>query len=165
MDLCAFFKTFLYTIIRGQMRVYGIDLKILDNLLLLKGVIEVNNYEKPNFTKLANELGVSRDTIRKYYNGNFPKKTRNRESIVAKDHEIIKDLLGNEHKSFDYKSHLYRYLQNTRGVTYAESTFRAYVNKHFKQNIKSKKTNLKYVLKLRLAYRGNLTIKKTRLTY
>ena len=103
----------------------------LFDLSKLKIHEESGAMEKPNMTKTAIKLGVSRETARKYYNGFEKSNTRIKGSKVDKHKDEIRDILTHEYKECAYISHLYRYLGSKYELDYSESTLRYYVKKHF----------------------------------
>jgi transposase len=112
----------------------------LDDVVEIGKIIKENNLKMPNQTKLAKQLGVSRETIRKRLNGVTPKTTRDRNSKVSKHHDIILELLNHPTKEFAFKSELYNYIVHNYGdVDYARRTFNEYINKHFKEKFNQKK--------------------------
>ena len=46
-----------------------IFLRSVKDLNKLKLLVEVNNWDRPNFSAIARELGVDRRTVKKYYDG------------------------------------------------------------------------------------------------
>ncbi len=69
---------------------YTFKINSLEDLTRIKILVERNNMEKPNFSKLSRDLGVSRETVRKYYNG-FKKSNTKRKNL--KWTHITKELL------------------------------------------------------------------------
>lgn len=120
--------------------VYGIKISSVLDLITLGKVVTMNELDKPNITRIAKYLGVHRDTVRKYYNGYSPTEKRLRESVVSDYHELIKSLLLDENKTFDYVSHLYRYMKRHHNIRCAENTFRRYVMNNFKKEFKKSKS-------------------------
>lgn len=117
----------------------------IDNIESLKGIgamIKENNLEKPNISKVARDLKICRDTARKHLNGFIKQNTRTKTSKVDKHYQIIKELLNHDSKVFEYKSHLYRYLQKNHDVDYTEGTFSRYINKYFKSEFKNNNNRL-----------------------
>ena len=53
-----------------------IEINTINDLPKLKILVEVNNLEKPNYSKLARELGVDRRTVKKYYESNNKKEKK-----------------------------------------------------------------------------------------
>jgi len=45
----------------------SIQINKLEDLQKLRDVMEANNLSKPNFSKIAKDLGVDRRTVKKYY--------------------------------------------------------------------------------------------------
>lgn len=103
----------------------------LEDLPKLKIFLEVNELNKPNFSKLARELGVDRRTVKKHYEGFQPKKIRNKKSKIDDYYKIISKLLSNKSPcEFTYKNHLYRFLKREYGVNFSRSNFNYYILKH-----------------------------------
>ena len=107
----------------------SIEIKELKDLKKLKTVMEANGLEKPNYSKLARELGVDRRTIKKHYEKTDDKKKRKKKvSKLDKYEEIIRKLLNpiDEKQSpmFYYKSHLHRFLGREHGMKERLNTFR-----------------------------------------
>lgn len=122
---------------------YTFKIGKIEDLNFIKKLVEENKMQKPNFSKLAREFKVSRETIRKYYNGFEKASTRNKSSKIDKHKYNIAELLDDEHKEFDYISHLYRYIKREIGdVDYSLSSFNRYINKYFKQEFKGNKTKI-----------------------
>lgn len=144
--VCTFAYFILYYLYGGNMnniKYYTFKIKELKDLKIIKKLVEENNMQKPNFSKLAREFGVSRETIRKYYNGFEKMDTRNKSSKIDKHKYNIAKLLDDEFREFDYIAHLYRYIKREIGnVDYSLSTFNRYINKHFKNEFKSNKAKI-----------------------
>lgn len=117
--------------------------KTVEDLQKYKQIMEVLNM-KPNFSKLARELGKDRRTIKKYYEGYKKTNTRDKPSKIDKYYSLIKELLSEESiKTFHYIRHLWRYLVDNYELDVKESTFRYYINRNseFKEYFsKGKKT-------------------------
>jgi len=124
----------------------NIEVKELSDLKKLKIVMEVNGLEKPNYSKLARELGVDRRTIKKHYEkieGEVKRKKKG--SKIDKYEEIIRKLLNpvdeKQAPIFYYKSHLYRFLEREYGMKERLNTFNYYISNHkeFESYFKGKK--------------------------
>lgn len=109
-----------------------IKIDSLIKLPILKTIMESNNI-KPNFSKIARELGVDRRTVKKHYEG-FQKLTkRNKASKIDKYESIIDELLSeNSIQRFYSRSVLHKYLVDNYGLEISESSFRKYINKNEK---------------------------------
>lgn len=109
-----------------------IKIDSLIKLPILKEIMEASNI-KPNFSKIARELGVDRRTVKKHYNG-FEKTTkRDKPSKIDKYKEIIEELLSeNSIQRFYSRSVLHKYLVDNYGLEISESNFRKYINKNEK---------------------------------
>lgn len=84
-----------------------IDIKTVEDLSKLKILIEVNNWDKPNFSAISRELGVDRRTVKKYYAGNVNKERKPKKSKIDDYYDIISNLLSAEtDQIFYYKTHL-----------------------------------------------------------
>ncbi len=115
-----------------------IQIKSLSDLKKLKSVIEVNNLGKPNFTRLAKQLGVDRRTVKKYYEGRNKNEQKRKGSKIDSYKEIIDKLLSTDNKTqqiFYYKIHLYRYLVREYGLKCSRSNFNRYIllNKQYSE--------------------------------
>ena len=98
----------------------------IDNLLMFssafkKGLIKVN------VSKLARHLEKDRKTIRKYLNGEVPKRTRERIKYLDQHRDYIIEVLSDKYQSFDYIDHLFRYLKREKGITCSRSTLNRYI--------------------------------------
>lgn len=110
-----------------------IEINSVKDLGKLKILVEVNNLDKPNFSKLGRELGVDRRTIKKYYEGNLEKERKQKPSKIDDYYDIITSLLSSENKQvFYYKSHLYRYLVREHGLMCSRSNFNYFILKNDK---------------------------------
>ena len=118
-----------------------LEINNLKELSKLKKILEVNNLEKPNFSKLGRELGVDRRTVKKYYEGNYKKERKKRKSKLSKYEEIIRKLLNKENtaRRFYYKIHLYRYMVREYNINCSRSNFNYYIlqNKEFSEYFKT----------------------------
>ncbi len=83
---------------------------------------------KLNVTKLAKDLGTSRNTVSKYLNGFVPSKTRKREKYLDAYREQIIELLADKYRKFDYIDHLYETMKDKYDITCSRSTFNRYIN-------------------------------------
>lgn len=108
------------------------EVRSLQDLPKLKHLMEAFRV-KPNLSQIARNLGKDRRTVKRYYEGDLPLKTRNKGSRIDPWYEEIYNLLysqGSGHQIFYYKAHLWRYLKENRGLTSKESTFRHYIRTH-----------------------------------
>jgi transposase len=124
----------------------NIEINNLKDLKNLKNIMEVNKLGKPNFSKLAKELGVDRRTVKKYYEGKNENKVRKKKiSKIDEYEELIKKLLfptnPKQAPMFFYKSHLYRFLKREHNLNVAQNTFNHYILNHndFSAYFKGKK--------------------------
>lgn len=118
-----------------------INLNTVKDLNKLKILVEVNNLDKPNFSKLSRELGVDRRTVKKYYEGNVHTGRKKKKTIIDDYYNIISELLSAGNKQiFHYKSHLYRYLVREHGLKCSRSNFNYFIlnNKDFAEYFKPK---------------------------
>jgi transposase/putative transposon-encoded protein len=122
--------------------IYLKEIKCKEDLLLfsrayMKGKIKVNK------SKIARQLNVDRKTVDKYLKGHVPKTTRNRLSYLDEHREYIYEVLNDEHQSFDYIDHLFKYLKREKGIKCSRSTFNRYIRKDEELNkmFKVKKDN------------------------
>ncbi|MDF2700001.1 MAG: integrase catalytic subunit [Haloplasmataceae bacterium] len=83
---------------------------------------------KVNKSRLARELNVDRRTIGKYINGYEKPKNRDRSSVLDNYYDLIKDLLNDKIKVFEYKKVLWQYLYDNYELNCAESSFRRYIS-------------------------------------
>lgn len=97
---------------------------------------------KVNISKLAKELNKDRKTIKKYLNGDIPKKTRNRVKYLDEHRDYIFEVLTDKNRSFDYIDHLFKYLKRERNITCTRSTLNRYIRNDVELNklFKRKKT-------------------------
>ena len=110
-----------------------IFLRSVKDLNKLKLLVEVNNWDRPNFSAIARELGVDRRTVKKYYDGDIKKVRKSKKSKIDDFYDIISSLLSAEtDQIFYYKSHLYRYLVREKGLDCSRSNFNYYILKHEK---------------------------------
>lgn len=122
--------------------IYLKEIKCKEDLLLfskayMKGKIKVNK------SKIARDLNVDRKTVDKYLKGHVPKTTRNRSSYLDEHREYIFEVLNDNHQSFDYIDHLFKYLKREKGIKCSRSTFNRYIRKDDELNkmFKVKKDN------------------------
>lgn len=108
-----------------------IKLKTVKELKNLRILMEANNLDKPNFSELARKFGVDRRTVKKYYEGNINTVRKPKKSKIDQYYDIIKSLLSDESTQiFNYKSHLYRYLQREHNLQCSRSNFNYFISKH-----------------------------------
>ena len=91
----------------------SIQINKLEDLQKLRDVMEANNLSKPNFSKIAKDLGVDRRTVKKYYEKDNKKDRKVKKCKTDACIEIIDNLLfSNEgiKQIFYYKNHLYAIL-------------------------------------------------------
>ncbi len=105
----------------------NIEIQKLTDLKVLKNIMENTNL-KVNKSRLARELEVDRRTIDKYINGFEKSKSRKRVSILDDYYELIKTLLNDKIKVFEYKKVLWQYLFDNYGLKCSESSFRRYIS-------------------------------------
>ena len=121
-----------------------IEIKTVNDLKQLRKLMEVNDMNKPNFSAIATQLGVCRQTVAKYYNQSDVVEPRKKKaSVMDQYYEIIKALLSeNSIQLFHYKSHLFRYLQREHKLDCSRSNFDYYINNHddFSSYFKKKKS-------------------------
>lgn len=118
-----------------------IEIKDISDLPKLKILLEVNNLEKPNFSKLARELGVDRRTVKKHYESKYKKHKKEKGSKLDEYNDLIYKLLSNETSQvFHYKTHLYRYLVREHGLKCSRSNFNYFIlnNEDFAKYFKPK---------------------------
>lgn len=95
---------------------------------------------KLNISKISRELNIDRKTVRNYLNGNKPKRSRGRKKYLDDFKPIIKTVIEDKDRSFDYIDHLYRYMKREHGITCNRATFNRYIrndselSKLFKSN-------------------------------
>lgn len=99
-----------------------------------------------NISKLARELGKDFKTVKRYLNGETPKKTRNRVKYLDEHREYILEVLSDKNRSFDYMDHLFKYLKREKGITCTRTTLSRYIyndeelSKYFKRQKNAKFT-------------------------
>ncbi len=131
----------------------SVSINSLEELRNLKQILEVNQLDKPNYSKIAKELGVDRRTVKKYYENKKDVKTkRNKKSKLDAYYNIIDELLfgastQNNNKVikqiFYYKDHLYRYLVREKNLMCSRSNFNYYIRSipKFAQYFNAKEKN------------------------
>ncbi|HZK43070.1 MAG TPA: IS21 family transposase [Syntrophomonadaceae bacterium] len=108
-----------------------IEINSVKDLPKLKILVEANKLEKPNYSEIARNLGVDRRTVKKHYLGSEPKERKKKKSVIDEYYGLIKDLLSEESTQlFNYKSHLFRYLQREHGLKCSRSNFNYYILKN-----------------------------------
>ncbi|NLG82653.1 MAG: hypothetical protein GX490_09100, partial [Bacilli bacterium] len=105
----------------------------LDDLLLFSKAFK-EGLIKVNISKLAKELNKDRKTIKKYLNGDIPKKTRNRVKYLDEHRDYIFEVLTDKNRSFDYIDHLFKYLKRERNITCTRSTLNRYIRNDVELN-------------------------------
>lgn len=123
----------------------------LEDLPMLKLIMESNNL-KPNYSKIARELGIDRRTVKKYYDGYSKPVKRNKTSRIDAFKEIITELLDeNCVQRFHSKRILWTYLKDNYGLDVSESNFRKYIsnNEQFQEYFDGKKGRGKLKARLR----------------
>src|SRR5690554_4036373 len=99
-----------------------------------------------NISKLARELGKDFKTVKRYLNGETPKKTRNRVKYLDEHREYILEVLSDKNRSFDYMDHLFKYLKREKEITCTRTTLSRYIHndeelsKYFKRQKEAKFT-------------------------
>ena len=82
-----------------------------------------------NISKLANHLNKDRKTVKRYLEGNVPKKTRERIKYLDEHRDYIVEILNDKYQSFDYIEHLFNYLKREKQITCSRSTLNRYIRK------------------------------------
>ena len=82
---------------------------------------------KVNITKAAKKLGLDRKTVRRYLNGFVPKKKRKRKKYLDDYISVIKSVLTDKNREFDYIDHLYRFMKREYKITCSRVTFNRYI--------------------------------------
>lgn len=86
---------------------------------------------KPNFSKLARELGKDRRTIQRYYYEGAPSNKRNKPSKIDSIKEDLEQLLSDESTQlFKSRKILWQYLIDTEKIKISYSAFRTYLKKN-----------------------------------
>lgn len=117
------------------------EIKSLKDLVRLKHLQEVLNI-KVNYSEIAQELGVDRRTVKKYYDGYSKPSTKKKSSKIEPFIPLIKELLSDTNiQKFHYKTNLYQYLVDNHGLDVASSTFRHFIKKHKEFNKYFSKSN------------------------
>lgn len=98
---------------------------------------------KLNVSKLARHLKKDRKTIRRYLNGNIPKKTRKRVKYLDQYRDYIIEILSDKYQSFDYIDHLFKFLKREKNITCSRSTLNRYIryDEELSKLFKRKKDN------------------------
>ncbi len=114
----------------------------LEDLLLFSKAYQ-EGLVKVNVSKLAAHLGKDRKTIKKYLNGEAPKKTRDKVKYLDAHRDYIVSVLKDKYQSFDYIDHLFKYLKREKGITCSRSTLNRFIRGDLELNdlFKRKKTN------------------------
>lgn len=108
-----------------------LEIERKEDLNKLRQLLEANNLDKPNFSKLARELNIDRRVVKKYYEGNTDKTRKPKYSKLDDYYDTIKELLSEDNiQKFHYIIHLYRYLRRENGLEISRSNFNAYILKH-----------------------------------
>jgi transposase len=116
------------------MKINSVEQLIDFSTAYLKGEISMN------LSKVARELNCDRKTVRRYLQGNVPKKTRNRTKYLDKYRDTMLKYLNDSNRHFDYIDHLYYFMKREHQITCVKSTFNRYIrnddqlNKAFKQS-------------------------------
>jgi len=93
---------------------------------------------KLNISRIAIELKCDRKTVRKALKNEVNKKRKKRKSYLDDYYEIIKNLLNDKNKEFEYINHLYKYLKREYELSCSYSAFRRYIKDNEKLNKKYK---------------------------
>lgn len=96
---------------------------------------------KLNISKIARALDADRKTVKRYLNGHIPKRKRKRKSYLDDYFEIIKTVITDPNREFDYIDHLYRFIKREFGITCNRSTFNRYLRKSEELNYLFKKNH------------------------
>ena len=96
-----------------------------------------------NISKIAKKLNVDRKTVKRYLDGNPPKKTRNRGKYLTQYRDVIKNLLNDEIREFEYIDHLYRFMKREYSIKCNRVTFNRFIrqDKDLNKLFKTKKDN------------------------
>lgn len=115
----------------------------IEQLQDIKKMKELHQFAgiKINKSKIARELGVSRKTVLKYYQGHVKKTTRNKPSYYDSFYEIVQSQLHTKSKYFSYKQTLYDYLVHNYNLKGNASGFRKWIasKPEFQNDFHSKK--------------------------
>jgi len=105
-----------------------LEINTLKDLEKLRTLVEANGLDKPNYSKIGEDLGVDRRTVKKYYEKITRNQRKVKQSKIDGYHEIIKELLSDDSiQKFYYKSHLYRYLSREHTLKCGRSNFNYYI--------------------------------------
>lgn len=85
-----------------------IFLRSVKDLNKLKLLVEVNNWDRPNFSAIARELGVDRRIVKKYYDGDIKKVRKSKKSKIDDFYDIISSLLSAETDQIFYYKFKFR---------------------------------------------------------
>ena len=97
-----------------------------EDLLLLSKAYKEGNI-KVNISKISRELNVDIKTIKKYLEGNIPKKTRKRKKYLTAFRKEIIELLKDETREYEYRDHLYRFMKRENGIKCNRVTFNRFI--------------------------------------
>src|SRR5690625_600897 len=89
---------------------------------------------KVNISKLAKELNKDRKTIKKYLNGETPKRTRVRVKYLDEYRKYIVEVLSDKHQSFDYIDHLFKFLKREKNITCSRTSLNRYIREDMELN-------------------------------
>ncbi|MGL4382320.1 MAG: hypothetical protein ACRCTA_01230, partial [Bacilli bacterium] len=114
------------------------------DLSILRKIVEENDMEKPNFSLLARELNVSRDTVRKHYYQSDDTTRKKKCSKIDCFKGIIEELWIDSPKRFNYIYHLYDYLVDKYDdkINFSYNAFRWYIRKYYNDEFKKNRSNI-----------------------
>ena len=115
----------------------------IHDLQKVKKYMKANRIEmnELNISQLAREAGCSRATVRNRLKKEYKGYPKTKPSKVDKVRHLIVELLEDPLVVVNTKSSIYKYLarNNPELIDFKENTFRYYMNKHFKQQLKKKR--------------------------
>lgn len=116
-------------IIKVKGLISNIEINSLEDLRTL-GLLQEATGIKVNKSAIARQLAIDRRTVDKYINGYQKSVHRNKGSKIDAFESIIRQLLNDKEKIFNYKSFLYHYLVDNYQLDCAQSSFRRYISQH-----------------------------------
>lgn len=104
----------------------SIEINKLTDLPKLRNFVKQNNI-KLNISEIARQLNVDRRTVNKYLDGFEKCSHRDKPSKLNDYKDTISDLLSSDSQIFQYRSCLYRYLQDNHELDAPMQTFYHYL--------------------------------------
>lgn len=118
----------------------------ISDLEKVRKFMEVNNIkiEELNISQLAREAGCSRATVRNRLKLKYKGYPKTKPSKVDKVRHLIVEILNDPLVVVNTRSSLYKYLKRSYPdlIDFQENTFRYYINRHFKEQLKNKRNSI-----------------------